>query len=415
MKTTLRAALAAALLTGVAGIALTAAPALAAKKDEKAAPKQNYTKAVLVALQAAQKALQATDVATATAQVQIADAAKITADDILAVGQIKINIGLTTKDNAMIETGLETALSSGKVAETEVPKYWRNLGALAIQKNDYNKAIRAYVELEKIQPANGDTAISLAEMYQKTKQTPQAVATFARAVAARQASGEPVPEAWYRRALAIAYDARLPNETRAASLALVAAFPNPTNGRDSLTIFRDGAKMDDQGMLDVFRLQRAAGALAGERDYAEYSETASLRGLPGEAKTVADEGIAKGMLSTAKPFVKDMQATLGPRVAKDKASLPALEKEALGAKGTAKLIAGTADGYFGYGNYAKAATLYKAALAKGADPAITNLRLGASLALGGDKAGATEALNAVKGGPRETLAQFWLAYLSKKV
>ncbi len=412
MTFNLRAATVALMLgTAAAGLAV-AAPAVAKDAPKPAGPK--YTKAVQVALIAAQKAQAAGDLAGATAQVQIADAAKATPDDILAIGQTKINIGLASKDNAMIEQGLETALSSGKVAETEAPKYWRNLGAIALQRNDYPKAIRAYEQLNTLAPAGGDVAVSLAEMYQHNKQTPQAVATFAKAIEAKKASGQPVPEAWYRRSLAIAYDAKLPAETKTASIALVSGYPNPTNWRDSLTIFRDSAKFDDQGNLDVFRLQRAVGGLAGERDYAEYADAASGRGLPGEAKAVVDEGIAKGMLSTAKPYVKDMVAGLGPRVAKDKAALSGLEKESAASK-TGKLAAATADGYLGYGNYAKAAPLYKAALDKGGvDTAQVNLRLGMSLLMNGDKAGATAAFQAVKGGPRETLAQFWLAYAASK-
>lgn len=414
MKTMIRTAMMATLMIGAATTGLmVASPAFAAKKEAKPAGPQ-YTKAVQVALIAAQKAQTGGDLVGAAAQLAIADAAKTTADDILAVGQTTINLGLATKDNALLEKGLEVALSSGKVAATEVPKYYRNLGAIALQRNDYVKAIRAYEELDKVAPSGGETAVNLAEMYQRIKQTPQAVATFARAIAAKKASGEAAPEVWYRRSLAIAYDAKLPNETLASSLALVAAYPNPTNWRDALTIFRDGAKFDDQGSIDVMRLQRAVGALAGERDFAEYADTASLRGLPGEAKAVLDEGIAKGMLSAAKPFIKDLQVNLGARVPKDKASLPALEKEAK-AGPNAKLMAAVGDGYLGYANYPKAAEAYQLALTKkGADLIVINTRLGIALALAGDKAGATAAFGAVKGGARETLAKFWLAYLSNK-
>lgn len=414
MKTTMRAAMTAALMIGVATTGLVVATPAAAKKEAKPPAGPQYTKAVQIALIAAQKAQAAGDLVGAAAQLALADAAKVTADDILAVGQTTINLGLATKDNLLLEKGLEVALSSGKVAATEAPKYYRNLGAIALQRNDYAKAIRAYEELDKIAPAGGDTAVNLAEMYQRTKQTPQAVATFARAIAAKKAAGEVAPEVWYRRALAIAYDSKLPAETLSASLALVAAYPNPTNWRDALTIFRDGSKFDDQGNLDVMRLQRAAGGLAGERDFAEYADTASLRGLPGEAKAIVDEGIAKGMLSPAKPYIRDLQANLAGRVPKDKASLPALEKEAK-AGTTAKLMASVGDGYLGYANYPKAAEAYQAALTKkGADVMVINTRLGIALALSGDKAGATAAFESVKGGARETLAKFWLAYLSTK-
>ena len=60
----------------------------------------------------------------------------------------------------------------------------------------------------------------------------------------------------------------------------------------------------------------------------------------------------------------------------------------------------TAEAYYGYGDYAEAADLFRAALGKrGVDKDLANLRLGMSLARAGDKAGATAALNAAGGAP----------------
>ena len=74
----------------------------------------------------------------------------------------------------------------------------------------------------------------------------------------------------------------------------------------------------------------------------------------------------------------------------------------------------TGDAYLGYGEYAKAAELYRAALTKsGVDTNLANLRLGIALARSGDKAGATAAFNAVTG-PRADIAKYWLLYLSTR-
>ena len=69
------------------------------------------------------------------------------------------------------------------------------------------------------------------------------------------------------------------------------------------------------------------------------------------------------------------------------------------------------DGYYGYGNYAKAIELYKLALTKGGvDANMVNTRIGAALAKSGDKAGAKAAFAQVTG-PRKELADFWTVYL----
>ncbi|MGL4543067.1 MAG: hypothetical protein ACRCUI_11210, partial [Polymorphobacter sp.] len=144
-------------------------------------------------------------------------------------------------------------------------------------------------------------------------------------------------------------------------------------------------------------------------------ETASNRGLPGEAKMALDDGIAKGMLTPSKPFVKELSAISTPKIAADKASLPGLAKEAAKAA-NGKLALSTGDAMYGYGQYAEAAAMYKLALSKGGIDADTaQIRLGMVLAKSGDKAGAEAAFKAVAGaGPRATLAQYWLIWLSKK-
>jgi predicted Zn-dependent protease len=72
-----------------------------------------------------------------------------------------------------------------------------------------------------------------------------------------------------------------------------------------------------------------------------------------------------------------------------------------------------ADRFYGLGDYAKAAEMYRAAKAKGADANLVNLRTGIALAASGDKAGAVAALNSV-GGARAGVAKYWLLYLQNK-
>ena len=71
------------------------------------------------------------------------------------------------------------------------------------------------------------------------------------------------------------------------------------------------------------------------------------------------------------------------------------------------------DRYYGMGEYAKAAQVYRDVMTKpGADKELANLHLGMALARAGDKAGATAALNAVTG-PRSGVAKYWLLYVQQ--
>ncbi len=400
---------AAALLSGAA---VMAAPVLAKDAKVEAAKPPKLSKPVAVALSEAQKMQQAGDNAGSLAKVAEAEAFPgATPDDVYTTLSLRLNAAIGLKDNAMIESTLAKMLATGKVSAADQGKFYRTVGSLALNRKDYNAATIAFEKLVALNPNDGEAQIALAELYNAQKQTGKAVATLNAAIAAQKASGQPVPENWYRRSLALAYDSKQATQIQPAALALVQAYPNAVNWRDALIITRDSFTLDDQGSLDFMRLQAATGSLSGERDFVEYADTALGKGFPGEAKYAIDEGVKRNMLNASKPLVAELKKSADGKVAADKASLPGLEREI---KGSPKLALATGDAYYGYSDYAKAASLYKQAVGNPAvDQATANLRLGAALARSGDKAGATAALQQVKGGAREALAQYWLLYINQ--
>lgn len=401
----------------LAAVLLIALPttASAQRSAKQAAPSFKFSKPVQALLAQAQAAQQAGDAAGALAILRQADALpRRNADDMYMITMMTLNSAIMLKDNALIEQSLEQALASGRLPQEEEIKFRRNLGAMALQRNDTAKAIAEFEKLLTITPNDTGMMVEVAELQRRQGLNAKAIETLNRAITIQSAGGQKAEEAWYRRALAIAFDAKLPAETTAASEALVRAYPNATNWRDVLIIFRDSARLDDQGNLDVLRLMRQNNALAGERDFAEYAETAAIRGLPGEAKAVIDEGIAKGALQANRPLVRELLASVSPKIATDRASLPGLEREAAAAK-TGRLALATADAHLGYGNFAKAAELYQMALRKGGvDAATVNTRLGLALAKTGDRAGAEAAFRAVSGAPRDQLARFYQIWLEQR-
>jgi tetratricopeptide (TPR) repeat protein len=394
----------------LASAAVTAAPAVAQKKAEAAKPPK-LSKPVAAALGEAQKLQAAGDHPGALAKVAEAEAFPTpSVDDTYFTAAIKLNSGISTKNNAIIEDALTKMLATGKVAPADEVKFVKTLGALAMERKDYNTATKSFERLIALAPNDLDNQIALAELYYAQKQSAKAVETINKAIAASKAAGTKPPETWYRRALGIAYDGKIATAIGPATRALVEAYPSPVNWRDAALITRDNyTKVDEQTQLDMLRLQAATGSLTGERDFVEYADTALGRGLPGEAEYAINEGVAKNMLTPTKPLIAELKRSASGKVAADKASLPGLEKDS---KGNPKLALGTADAYYGYGEFAKAAALYKQAVGgAGVDPATVNLRLGAALARSGDKAGAAEALKQVKGGMREEIAQYWLIFI----
>lgn len=373
-------------------------------------------------LQKAMAAQQAGDQTTATTEARnalayIEQAAAVenrTADDDFTIHQMRLNVGIITNDNAQLLQALEAGLASGKLPAEDQQKYLRNIGALSLQANDNARAMQAFEQLIALNPNDPQLLVEVAELHRRNNDAAKAVATLQQAITAQEAAGSKADESWYRRALAVAYDAKLPAQTVATSEALLRAYPNPTNWRDVLVIFQSSAKFDDQANLDIMRLMRTNDALAGERDYVEYADTAVLRGLPGEANAVLDEGIAKKALDPTKPFVKELKGAVAPRVASDRASLNGLAKESASAKDGRAAI-GTGDAFLGYGEWARAAEMYRLALQKGnVDANAANTRLGLALGKSGDKAGAEAALNAVTGEPRTQLAKYYLIWLAQQ-
>ncbi len=397
-------------LGATCGVSLIATPAFA-KKEEKG-PSYKLTKEVQTALSQSQKLLDAKDIPGAAAKAAEAAAAVKTDDDKFVTGQITYNVGAAKNDTALIEQATKMMLDSGKAPDDLKKKLMQNMGAFAVQRKDYAGALTQFKALDAAYPNDPDIIVSLAELYQTNKQTPEAVATLQKAIDAKKATGQAVPESWYKRMLAIAYDAKRVDLAVPASFALVSAYPTQDNWRDSLIIFRDSSRLDDQANLDLMRLMRAAGALKGEADYYEYANAAYLKGLPGEAKAVIDEGVAAKALNPGKPSFVELSKLSGSKVAADKASLPKLTTQAKAAA-NGKLALGTGDAYLGYNDYAKAVELYQLALTKGGvDTNIVNTRLGIAQARAGMKAEAAASFAKVTGEPRATIAKFWQAWVN---
>jgi len=244
------------------------------------------------------------------------------------------------------------------------------------------------------------------------KRTADAVALIQKAIAAKTAAGQKPDESWYKRAVALAYNANLAISPTIAR-EWVSAYPSPKNWRDAIRIYQTSSKLDDSSLLDSMRLAQATGSLSGENDYFRFTNTLVNKGFAGEAKMVLEQGFAANSISKSKPTFSQLYAVATAKSQGDRASLGASAAAALAAPDARKAMV-TADAYYGYGDYSKAAELYRAALGKsGVDKDLANLRLGMSLVRAGDKAGATAALNAA-GGAQAEVAKFWLAYLATK-
>lgn len=402
------------LATALAGMTV-AAPAMAKDKPAAAA---KLTPAVQNALAEAQKATSSGDFATAQAKVDQAKAAIATDDDRYVTGSIEYKLGQAKKDEAMTSDGVDLMAASGKAAPDLQRQLLSIQGQRAYQAKDFRKAEAAFAAAQAAGSTNPDLTPLLVSSMQLNGETLKALTTLGSSIDAATAAGQTVPDEWYQRGIAIGSGtkagapdvAAIRAATSDLSIKWVKAYPTKQHWHDAMLIYLTQNQLPTDVQIDGFRLLRAAGALQGDSEYREYADDVYLR-YPNEAKTVLEEGSAKGVVNlSGKSDAAEVLTIVKGKVAADLASLPAADRSARAAAG-GKSALSTADAYVGYGDYAKAIDLYKVALAKGGvDAPVANLHMGWAQALSGDAAGAKRSFAAVTG-PRKVIADFWVVHL----
>ena len=330
------------------------------------------------------------------------------------VGQIMYQLANATQDEALAAEAVTMMIQSGGASPEQLAELQR------VQSNrSWNSAVSsgnlAAIETQleqRLAATPNDTALitQLAQVKTQLQKHDQALELYRRLIEASSAGGQRASEDVYRRATGAAYQAR---NAAAIELArsLVQAYPNPTNWRDALIIYREIGRPSQATELDLYRLMRAAGALTSEADYVQYAEAANRGAVFGEVKAVLDEAVGRNVITAGNTaFAREMLAAANRRIAEDRSSLANERRQALAGNDGQRVLR-LGDAYYGYGQYAEAAELYRAAAQKGADANIANLRLGAALAQAGQRAEAEAALRAVSGA-QQPLAQYWLLWLA---
>ncbi|GAA4718486.1 tetratricopeptide repeat protein [Sphingomonas lutea] len=392
-------ALTALLLSAAAVPAIAQAPAAAAPAQVKP------SKQALKAIAELQAATNGTDVALIKAKVAEAQAVAATKEDRYLIGQMQVKAALATNDMTLGASGLDAIAASGYLDNSKVASLYTSLGVKAYNAKNLPQAEQLFTRAAALDARNVEALSFLGEAKLAQGQKPQAVAAFQRAI---QASGAQPKEALLKRALGAAYEARLPV---AADIGRqwITLYPGPESWRTALAIYRNTSKPDAETTLDVLRLMRSAGALTTPADFTLYASVLTDQSNFIEAQNALDQAITAKRIDATNVQISGIAGTLKARPKPTAAELDAAAKSAQ--SGMALLRIG--DRFYGLGDFAKAAALYKQAASKGADANLVNMRVGVALAAAGDKAGATAAFNSVTGA-RADLAKFWLLHLQTR-
>ena len=397
-------------------VALSAVPAAAQLTRSQATDKPAATESkpgeprpssgALKAIVDLQNAVNANDYASVPAKVAAAQAVAKTKEDRYIIGQLHLKAALAAKDNAGMAAAIEAVAGSGYIDAAKTAALYQSLGASLYNAKQFDQAAAALDKAVAANPRDSESLIMLGETRNAQGRKAEAVALLQRALQATSAAGQKPREEVYKRAVGLAYDGQLP-VAHELGRQWVAAYPGPESWRNAIAIYRNLMKPDLEGTLDLLRLLQTAGALSAAADYSLFTTGAADQSNFVEAQAVLDAGIAAKHVDPASPLFRDIVAGLKAKPKLTEAQLNEAVKMAQ--TGTAMIRVG--DRYFGMGQYAKAADLYRKALAKGGtDSNIANLHLGMALARAGDKAGAKTAFEAVTGA-RAEIAKYWLLYL----
>jgi hypothetical protein len=397
-----------------ATIALSGMSAIAAQAQiiQATSLQPRLSKAERAALAPLTAAVQARDWATAQAALPAAQSAANGDYARFLVANQAFAIAVGRNDLPAQTSAIDALIATGGVPAAELPALQRAKAALTQRTNDLRRHEAGVQNYLQSAPNDVEALAALSEIKENLKKAPEAIGLLDRAIELRRASGQPVPEAWLRRAVRLSFDNRLAAESLKYSRALLEAYPNAVNWRDAVHIYRTVGSPDAAAALDAMRLTRSAKALSGERDYLELAQALNGSGFAPESKALLDEGVAARMIDPAEGQFKALLTSSAKEATAKRAALAGLQSK--GASGTGADALAAADATFAAGNHAKAAELYQAALTKGGvDGALASSRLGIALALAGRKAEAETAFRSVTG-PRAELASLWLLWLNQR-
>lgn len=353
-----------------------------------------------------QNAVKANDTANIPAKLAAARAVAKTKEDNYLIGVFQRQAALNAKDVAGLATAVQALEASNYLDATKLAALYMDLGIQQFNAKQTALAVASFQRAATLTPNDSGAIELLAQAKSAAGQNAEAASLFQQTIKARIAAGQKPTEDVYRRAVQAAYDSQSPSAIELGRQ-WVSAYPSPDSWRNAILIYRNLAKPDVEGTLDLLRLMQTMNALSKSADYNLFATAAADQQNYVEAQAVIDAGIAAKQVDPASPLFRDIVVGLKSKQKLTEADLVAATKMAQ--SGAAMVRVG--DRYFGMGQYAKAADLYRAALAKGGvDKDIANLHLGMALARSNDKAGATAAFNAVTG-PRADIAKYWLLYL----
>jgi len=334
--------------------------------------------------------------------------------DKAVAGQWLYQVGTTGGNDQATIKGLDLMLASGTLPPTTAAQVSVMRGQYAYVGKDYAKAIELLGPQAAAGAADETSVRMLADAYVQQNRAAEGIRALQTAIRAQQGAGKAVPESWYKAGLSLALNTKALNDAGLFSSGLASNYPSTANWAVAISVVRMLGAFQPQDMLDLLRLMDRTNSFSEGNEYLDYIQSADARRLPGEVNRIIAKGMAAGKISTSDTFVAESRTIASTRMAADKASLPAAERDARAPAASTAAVMGVADAFLSYEQPATAESLYQVALAKpGVDANRALTRLGIAQVDQGKYAEAQASFAKVTG-VRKPIADLWSIYAAQK-
>lgn len=399
---------------GCALIATAAVPAAAQDKPKKEKKgKQEEAKGTTVAVSKAfgpavkkmQDASNAKDSAALAAAIAEGSPSATTDEDRYWIGQFTLQLGIQTNDKAKQAAGLDAMLASGKTPPESLATYNFFSGNFAYGDKDYAKAAERLEAAKAAGSKEQQLDLLLMDSYIQSNQADRGIAVAKAAIEANRAAGQRPSDELYVRPIKALQAAKRNDEALDMMTLRMRDYNQPQVWRQTLFILLQQSGENKEIALDTLRLMRATNSMLQRPEYLEYATLATEAALPGEVVSLIKAGKASNVIPQADARLDEIAKAQGERIGDEESTLTAYAAKP-STLSNPKVAGATGDAMVGYGRYADAVPLYKAALAAGGDKELWTYRMGVAQALAGDAAGAKASFAQVTGA-RKRLAQLW--------
>lgn len=366
-------------------------------------------------LSEAVKLNDAQDYAGALAKIREADAAASdkTPEEEFTIGKFMGSVALHMNDHAGALAGFNRAVASNAIPDAEKPNILYIDMVLNAEQKNFAQAVAIGEQLAALGPLDEKASVALSQSYYNKGDYPNALKIASAALA--KGVTDPTNKAALLEVQTKAQAQSGNTAGAVASLEQQCAEKCDAQSWGSLVAVTMGkiSGLTDHMALNLFRLKLMAGVMTAD-DYITMATLDVSSGLPAEAKSVLEKGIAAGTI-TRGGRAAELLNRATPAAAADARTLPQFEREA-SAKASGEEDIKLGESYYSHGQLDQAVTALRRGLGKSGvrDAADANITLGIVLIAKGDKAGAAAAFAAASSGRQAPVAHLWSVYANRK-